>query len=471
MTYNECLKQKTINLYLINQKIGKHSVVLNDFYFLDKYFDNNNKINNNVYSVSELLQYIINDYKNNLPIKNKIGFDFLNQLIRSREAVNAFLQQTPLQQPQITDQQKQELEQRYTEIANKYGLKEFYYTLNPNLNPEENYDKAILLLDKTQLELNKLQQTLDINDFYKIGNNILSIQVNWQEEPQNQGYYNYCSNTICLKDENSTFPLTHEYVHFIDKTTTCLLLTGKNSQQLYEEKLFSQRELVDNFDMSVFSKINFKFNKENFPWLEIIKLKSLFKEENDQNKYIQKIFNQFDSKKDYQQEFKKIIFDWIDEKNYSNKILLKQDINELLKNKSNKFNFNNKNYTAEEKEIIWKTLIFNTFDLTMNNSKNWSEEFDVRMNKLYYSTQKEMLARTLEQSIKGKLEQLSDRLTTPNLSKSEQENFFEIIKSWQNISQEIMQIQNKQNVSNRVMNIRNKLEETPKIISHFKLKD
>lgn len=92
------------------------------------------------------------------------------------------------------------------------------------------------------------------------------------------------------------------------------------------------------------------------------------------------------------------------------------------------------------------------------------------MNKLYYSTQKEMLARTLEKSIQGNLEQLSDRLTTPSLSKNEKERFFDIIKSWQNVSQEIIQLQNKQKVSNRIMCIRNRLEENPEIISHFKLK-
>lgn len=92
------------------------------------------------------------------------------------------------------------------------------------------------------------------------------------------------------------------------------------------------------------------------------------------------------------------------------------------------------------------------------------------MNKLYYSTQKEMLARTLEQSIQGNLAQLSDRLTTPTLSKNEQDKFFDILKSWQNISQDIMQNQNKQNISNRIMNIRKQIEQNPEIISNFKLK-
>lgn len=365
MTYPDYLKQKIINLYTINQKIGKHPIVKQDFDFLNKYFDDN--IKPNIYSVSELLQNIIRNYRIDNIIQTKIGLDFLNNLTYQRTQADVFLQQTSLLQPQITSEKKQELEDKYTEVANKYGLKEFYYTLNPNLNPEENYEKAILLLNKTTLELEKIQKKLNIKDSYKIGNNILSIQVNFQEEPQNQGYYNYCSNTICLKDENSTFPLIHEYVHFIDKTTTCLLLTGKTSQQLYEERLFSQKELFNNFDMSIFSKIEFK--KENFPWIDIIKLKSLFKEEIQQNKYLQKTFNNFDSKKDYKQEFKEILFNWIEEKDYQNKELLKKDIEELLKNKSTKFNFDNKSYNVEEKEIIGKVLAFNTFYLNMNNSK------------------------------------------------------------------------------------------------------
>ena len=466
MTYPDYLKQKIINLYTINQKIGKHPIVQQDFDFLNKYFDNN--IKPNIYSVSELLQNIIKNYRTDNIIQTKIGLDFLNNLVYQRTQSEVFLQQIPLQQPQITVQQKQDLEQKYTEVANKFGLKEFYYTLNPNLIPQENYNKAISLLNKTQLELDKLQQILGINEPHKIGNGILNIQVNWQEDPQNNGYYNYCSNTICLKDESSTFPLIHEYVHFIDKTTTCLLLTGKTSQELYEEKLFSQKELFDNFDMSIFSKIEFK--KENFPWLNIVKLKSLFNNEIQQNKYIQQTFNKYDKNKDYKQEFKEIILDWVNEKKYPNTALLKQDINKLLQNKVTNFNFHNKSYTIEEKEIIGKVLVFNTFDLTMNNAKNWSEEFDVKINKLYYSTQKEMLARTIEQTTQVKSEQLSDRLTTPNLSRNDQQHFFEIIKSWQNISQEIIQLQNKQNVSNRIINIRDKLEHNPELISHFKLK-
>jgi len=292
MTYNSYLKEKIINLYLISQKIGKHSVKDEDFNFLDQYF--NNEIIQNVYIVSELLQNIIKDYESNHLLQNKIGIDFLNQLIISRERANIFLKPTPLEQPQITIEQKQDLEEKYTELVNKYGLKEFYYNLEPTLTPKENYDKAILLLNKTEIELTKLQDTLDIKEPNKIGNGILSIQVNWQEDKDNNGYYNYCSNTLCLKDENSTFPLIHEYVHFIDKTTTCLLLIGKTSQQLYEEKIFTQAELFYNFDMSIFSKI--EFNKDSFPWITTLKLKSLFKEEINQNKYMQEVFNKFDKK-------------------------------------------------------------------------------------------------------------------------------------------------------------------------------
>lgn len=467
MNYSEYLKQKIINLYSINQRIGKHSITYNDFEFLNKYFDVKKNIKPNIYSVSETLQHIIVDYKNNFLKKNKIGFDFIEILFRARENADIFLQNTPLQEAQIRLEQKQDLEEKYTKLANKYGLKEFYYTLQSSLTPEENYNKAILLLNKTEIELSKLQEKLDIKDPYKIGNGILSIQVNWQAEPQNNGYYNYCSNTICLKDENSTFPLIHEYIHFIDKTTTCILLTGKTSQQLYEEKIFTQKDLFNNFDMSVFSKI--QFNKENFPWIDILKLKYLFKEELKQNKYMQDVFNKFDKKKDYREEFKDIIFSWIEKQNYPNEKRLIKEIELLLNSKATTLTINDSVFTEEEINILSKCGIFNTFELNINNSKNWSEELDFRTGRLYYSTQKEMLARTIERAIQGNLEQLSDRLTTPILSYDEQVSFFEIIKAWQNISLEIIDIQNKHNVSSRISKIREKLEKNPEIISHFKL--
>ena len=275
-------------------------------------------------------------------------------------------------------------------------------------------------------------------------------------------------NTICLKDENSTFPLVHEYIHFIDKTTTCLLLTSKTSQQLYEEKIFSQKELFKNFDMSIFSKI--EFNKDNFPWIDIIQLKLLFKDEINQNKDIQKMFNQFHKNKNYTQEFKEIILDWIEEKNYLNKDLLKQDIIDILKNKSTNFDLKNKPYSNDEQEIIKKTLVFNTFSSNNNNSKNWSNKFDEIMQKNYYSTQKEMLARTIEKSVQGKLEQLSDRLTTPNLSSQQETDLFKIIQSWQILSHDIINIQSQLDLTHRINKVKNTLQNKPDLIKHFKLK-
>ena len=88
----------------------------------------------------------------------------------------------------------------------------------------------------------------------------------------------------------------------------------------------------------------------------------------------------------------------------------------------------------------------------------------------YYTTQKEMLARTIEQAVQEKLQQLSDRLTTPVLSHNEQKKFFEIIKSWQDISLEIINIQNRSNISSRISNIRQQLEQQPHMISQLKLK-
>ena len=466
MTYNEYIKQKIINIYELKQKIGKTNINKKDFNFLDPLFEQT--IRPNIYNISELLQDVINHYQSHHELQNKIGLDFLNNIIYHRVKVSSFLQQTPLSKPNITFIHKQELDIKYTTVANQYGLKEFYYTLNPNLSPNENYDKAILLLNKTCTELEKLRKHLNIQDSSKLGNGILSIQVNWQEDPGNNGYYNYCSNTICLKDENSTFPLVHEYIHFVDKTTTCLLLTGKTSQQLYEEKIFSQKELFKNFDMSIFSKI--EFNKDNFPWIDIIQLKLLFKDEINQNKDIQKMFNQFHKNKNYTQEFKEIILDWIEEKNYLNKDLLKQDIIDILKNKSTKFDLKNKPYSNDEQEIIQKTLVFNTFSSNNNNSKNWSNKFDEIMQKNYYSTQKEMLARTIEKSVQGKLEQLSDRLTTPTLSAQQEKHIFNIIQSWQNLSNDIINIQPQLDLNHRINKVKNTLQSKPNLIKHFKLK-
>ena len=39
----------------------------------------------------------------------------------------------------------------------------------------------------------------------------------------------------------------------------------------------------------------------------------------------------------------------------------------MIENKTTEFNFENKNYTNDDIEIISKTLSFNTFDLNMNN--------------------------------------------------------------------------------------------------------
>ena len=80
-----------------------------------------------------------------------------------------------------------------------------------------------------------------------------------------------------------------------------------------------------------------------------------------------------------------------------------------------------------------------------------------------------MLARTIEQATKGNLQQLSDRLTTPVLSNNEKNRFFELIKSWQDISLEIINIQNRSNISSRISSLRQQLEQKPQIISQFKL--
>ena len=92
------------------------------------------------------------------------------------------------------------------------------------------------------------------------------------------------------------------------------------------------------------------------------------------------------------------------------------------------------------------------------------------MQKIYYSTQKEMLARTIEKSVQGKLEQLSDRLTTPNLSSQQETDLFKIIQSWQILSHDIINIQSQLDLTHRINKVKNTLQNKPDLIKHFKLK-
>ena len=92
------------------------------------------------------------------------------------------------------------------------------------------------------------------------------------------------------------------------------------------------------------------------------------------------------------------------------------------------------------------------------------------MQKNYYSTQKEMLDRTIEKSVQGKLEQLSDRLTTPTLSAQQEKHIFNIIQSWQNLSNDIINIQPQLDLNHRINKVKNTLQNKPDLIKHFKLK-
>lgn len=497
MNYNEYIKDKLISLYFKNEKVGFSLTNKNTFLFLNDFIVN---IKPYDYSLSDALSKIAEKLEEDKKLKSLVGDDFLFELdnLKETKALNDFRNQTPIKLSSITVKQKEELIEKYTEVAKHYGLKEFYYSLDPLLKPEENFNKALLLLDKTKLELNKLQQELDINEPYKIGNNILSIQLNSQEETEDNGYYDFLSNTIRLKDENSTFPLIHEYVHFIDKTTASLLLTGKTTQQLYEineknnidiqfldrnskeyaeaqkNRKYTDTELKELFDMSIFNKVDYK--KDKFPWINFKKLilTSIFNKEINQNKYIQEIFNQNITKEDSNNKFKEIIFEWIEDENYPNISRLKKDIDNIFDNK--KINFNG--YSPEEIEVLGKTKLFKENQLEDNYFMKSSKLFDLNNSRLanqsiiipssniefvnsqinqYYQTQKEMLARTIEQTLKeDKHEQLSDRLTTPQLSQEETQKFFEIIKSWQNITHELLEQQKQQNTFTNVQKVINK---------------
>lgn len=100
MTYNEYLKEKFINLYLIYQKIGKHSIEIKNFDFLDKAFSEvEQPIKPQIKNIEQLFSYIESDFNKDYTLKNKIGLDFLEVLNQERKLSNIFLQQTSLKQP------------------------------------------------------------------------------------------------------------------------------------------------------------------------------------------------------------------------------------------------------------------------------------------------------------------------------------------------------------------------------------
>lgn len=503
-TYNEYIKDKLISLYYKNEKIGLSLSNRDTLSFFNELILN---INPYDYSLSLALVDIANKLDQDKRLTNLLGESFLSELdnLKDKQVLKAFQKQNIIIPPQITTEQKEKLVEKYTSIAKIYGLKEFYYSLNPLLKPEENFNQALNLLDKTKAELSKLQQVLDIKDSYKIGNGILSIQVNSQYQSIDNGEYNFLSNTIRLKDEKSTFPLIHEYIHFLDKTTASLLLTGKTTQQLYEtqdedkkntnvtnidqysneyvshqkNKKYTKAELKELFDMSIFTQIDFR--KDKFPWIskEQFFSAAFFHNEINQAKYIQKIFNYNSDEKNNIQHFSNIILNWIEEKNYTNKDYLESDIKNLFKD--SKYKINHEKYSSEENEIIAKSKLFKESQLTDNYFMKCSKLFDKinsereskgltafsndidlvnNLDTKYYQTQKEMLARTIEQILKNNNhEQLSDRLTTPKLADEEKKKFIEILKSWQNISFEILENQNKEEATNKIQQLLGKFRD------------
>ena len=88
----EYLKQKIINIYKTNENIGKTSIELQDFDFLDTAFNDIHEPIKTVKDIEQLFNYVEKDFNNNLILKNKIGLDFLELLNQERKLSNKFLQ-------------------------------------------------------------------------------------------------------------------------------------------------------------------------------------------------------------------------------------------------------------------------------------------------------------------------------------------------------------------------------------------
>lgn len=213
-----------------------------------------------------------------------------------------------------------------------------------------------------------------------------------------------------------------------------------------------QNILFNKFDMSFF--LNIKYEKNPLTWINTFKLKSIFDREIKQNKEIQNIFNIFENNSEL--NFKNLLLDWIERKKLPYKEKLITDINTILFNKNYHINFKiNKDYTNDELIILNACINYKQFNKNHNNAVNWSNFLDCQERKIYFNSQKEMLARSLELIINGTMNTLSDTLTTPHLSENEQNTLINIVKSWQNMCFEIVN-SNPSKPSKIVIELRNK---------------
>lgn len=492
MNYSEEIKDKIKNLYYSSIKIGIIKDSKNLFEFLNKYeFKENIKegIGKTVSDISsENLEGIYKEIVNTPYLFNNIGTNFLQQLKlikENRGGLNFLENDKPIKIIEIKNEEYLiKIKNKAESISNKYGLKECFYVFNNALSEKRNFIDAMLGFNEVDKELEKIQKLFNIKDSYLVGNKILGIELFFNKKEE-KGEYNSCNNRIVLNDKEN-IPLVHEYVHFIDKTSTSLLLTGKTTKELFEEGKYNVQEIINIFNMNNINKMKSSgildyFNTKSF--------NKIFNQEIMQNEFLYEKFNNWseNESKQYIDNFKKSMFKWINKQNVNNKTILIKEVNKII----NSENYNNDLF--ENKDILYKNienssllymkynknkeikennfmLFSKILDSQIWNRKNTNTLFEIKK-ETYYESQKEMLARTIE-SYSGKtLKELSNVLSTPTFNKKENEEVLNIVKSWKNNIDEILSLRKKNEVTNRIKDISKKFnkndEQIKKIVKSY----
>lgn len=490
MNYSEEIKQKIKNLYLNSIKIGKIKQDTNLFNFLNKYeFEENiqqglGKTVSNVSSYS--LQHILTEIKNTPYLFNMLGTGFIKQMeaIYSNRGGVLFLENNTLKE--IIQPQNQEyiikISNKSEEIANKYGLKECYYVFNPYLSEKKNFIVAMLGFDNLEKEFTKIQKLLKIEDSYLIGNSFLGIELSFNKnkiENLEKGEYNSCSNTIVLSDKDS-IPLVHEYVHFIDKTSTALLLTGKTTQELFEAGEYSAKDIVEIFNMNNIVKMK---SSGLFNYFDTYKFNDQFQEEIKQNNELYQIFNQWlpENKETYIKNFKNEVFKWIYKQPITNKDLLCKEFNDIIESKKiNHLLINKDDETYQKIQIVANLFKMYSEQNNENNFMLFSKILDAEQtkrsnnalfkvkNNTYYQSQREMLARTIERYGTNTLQELSNILTTPSFDEKNNQKIVDIVSLWKNNIDEIILLREKIEVSDRIQKISKRFNKNTSQIEKIK---
>lgn len=472
MKYDEIIKSKIINIYFQFRPISSDDSMNQnvDFSFLNSYefFPNEIIANNNRWQQvngqsSRNLKQIIFEIEENKILFNILGENFVKEL-KNYHSQKGGLSFFDIKNATFTQKLKQstieKIQKKTKYLKDKYGLKECVYFLN-NKKDKRTLCEAMLLFNEIDKTLEYLSSILNITNKKYIGKNMLSIKLLIKNGQINGTYQSY-NNTININNKEN-IPLLHEYIHFIDKTTFSLILTGKTTAELYELKRYNKQELYNFFSMDNLLKIKPQGAFQGAFDYETKKLIKVLQPEIRQNEEIRNFFN-YPQSDQYLQQIKKSILQWVIKTNIENKKELIYNINTIFGGK--KYTISSLYFKKEPHDSIINIADFiKQFGAKMdsNNSLEISKMLDNQESKKstlnfvqlqqdnieYYQSQKEMLARTIEKYINKTLKEIQNETSTPKISDRTAKKLIEILKNWNTLIDKTLAQRNNLNITDK----------------------